>query len=144
MDSNTSWNSYLNSVQPRQIPPNKNPPHNNTDTPKHPSNERDGELMKRVLELEDVIKELKAQVAAETAPGHQIPQILGEQNFHQSQISESSGVGSKRAVESDIANEEEPSRLKKKRRRLNYTKCTFCRKAKKKVSIIDLTTNSYI
>lgn len=37
--------------------------------------------MKRVLELEGVIRELKAQVAAGTAPGHDVPQVLETKPF---------------------------------------------------------------
>lgn len=41
-------------------------------------------------------------------------------------------------IGADPTNEDEPSQVKSKRRRLSYTKCNFCREAKKKVSIPDL------
>lgn len=94
--------------------------------------------MKRLHELEGVIEELKGQVTAETAPSHQMPQIPGHQNVRQPQVGNVPDKGPEHVVESGTTSGEQPLQLPGKRRRLNYSKCTFCRKDKKPVSISSL------
>lgn len=103
-------------------------------TPKHLPSERELELMKRLQLLEHMFKDLKGQVEGQTAPSPNMPQIP-EQNSRPSRISNTCDGGSKRAIESSTINQEEQSQVASKRRCLNYSKCTFCRKDKKTVSV---------
>ncbi|KAK2611058.1 hypothetical protein N8I77_004437 [Diaporthe amygdali] len=114
MSENNRWSATLEKQMPRHLP-----------------SDRELELMKRLQVLEDMFKDLKGQVEAPTTQGPKMLQISEPHNFRQSQTANSHQVGSKRAVELTTINQEEQSQVTGKRRRLNYSKCTFCRKDKK-------------
>ena len=84
MDHNTFGGDSVTPTQPRQLPGHDHPPSTKTQASRQVSNEREAELMARLKEPEGVIKELKGQVAAETAPGHptlQMP-VAEHQDLH--------------------------------------------------------------
>lgn len=144
MDVNISRDDYFASTQPRHIPGNDHPPSNKTQTPKYLSSEREIEWMKRLNELEGVIEELKGQVTAETAPSHHMPQKPGHQDVRQPQVGNVPDKGPEHMVESGTTSGEQPLQLTVKRRRLSYSKCTFCRKDKDPMSINSLIRQSRV
>ncbi|KAF3763372.1 hypothetical protein M406DRAFT_73988 [Cryphonectria parasitica EP155] len=98
---------------------------------------REIELRSNLREVERMKERLGSQMDMESASSdHQGPQTAEQQQLPSPQAESSSREASRHEIdasrqhETDADRQEEPQR---KRRRLNYSKCTFCRKDKKAI-----------